>query len=157
HSASGTQWQPMQWAFGSGTMGMTPVGRSEGRDYVEAPVSYYRNAGWDFTVGFLGRAPELRQQQPTGTPMTDAEAFACFDCHVTGRRRPGTGLDLDGARPGVRCERCHGPGAAHIAAARAGHPPSAIILPGGGSASAMVDFCATCHRSAAPTGLKETD
>src|SRR5205823_5949509 len=131
-------------------MGMTPVGRSADGSYVESPLSLYRNAGWDFTTGTLARPPGDRAQQPTGTPMTPAEAFSCFDCHTTGARPSPAGPVLKGAREGVRCERCHGPGAAHVAAARAGHPLGTIAVPGRKSADALVAFCATCHRSTAP-------
>jgi hypothetical protein len=156
HDSETTHWQPTHWAFGAGDSGVTPVGRSPG-GYVESPLSFYRNAGWDFTAGTLGRSSALRRQQPTGDAMTASEAFACFDCHTTGARQSAQGLVLDGTREGVRCERCHGAGARHVAAAKLGRPAGSIAVPGRGSAAALVDFCATCHRNTAGVGLKPDD
>src|SRR5688500_3416964 len=108
-----TLWQPADWAFGTGTQGMTLVGRAADGRYVESPLSFYRRAGWDFTVGFLARPPSDRRETPTGTPMRPSEVAECFQCHTTGMRLEGETIRLDGAQPGVQCESCHGPGKAH--------------------------------------------
>lgn len=45
--------------------------------------------------------------------------FTCGTCHTTGYKAGGSQNDLPGmagtwAQPGVRCERCHGPGSLHV-------------------------------------------
>src|SRR5262249_5181863 len=107
------RWLQARWAFGSGTHGMTFVGQEGPGGSVEAPLTFYRRAGWDFTVGYLGASAEERRQHPTGRPMSAAEVFDCFNCHATGVRRAPAAVEVAGAQYGVQCERCHGPGAAH--------------------------------------------
>jgi len=51
--------------------------------------------------------------------------------------------------PNVTCERCHGPGRAHVAAARRGASESALSLPlgpGRWTAPELLRFCGDCHR-----------
>lgn len=58
----------------------------------------------------------------------------CFDCHAT---------DAKGdMRPGIECERCHSPGAAHVKAPS----PTNIQTPGRQSSQDLVGFCGQCHR-----------
>jgi predicted CXXCH cytochrome family protein len=78
----------------------------------------------------------------------------CADCHSTGLER---GYDVETGTYAttwreldVGCEACHGPGASHVAWARAGADPndekSASGLPfTGGSARDEVEVCAPCH------------
>jgi predicted CXXCH cytochrome family protein len=51
--------------------------------------------------------------------------------------------------PNVSCERCHGPGRAHVEAARRGAPDSELSLPLGPdrwTADELLRFCGECHR-----------
>ena len=51
--------------------------------------------------------------------------------------------------PNVSCERCHGPGRAHVEAARRGAPESELSLPLGPdrwTAAELLRFCGECHR-----------
>ncbi|MFN3650620.1 MAG: multiheme c-type cytochrome [Armatimonadota bacterium] len=145
-------WNPTQWAFGSGTLAMTPVGQTPNGEWVEAPVTYYRNAGWDFTVGFLLNDPSLRSRSAAGRPLPPDEINACFDCHATGVLQQKDGPDLSRIEAGVQCERCHGGGAEHIRLARLGQAKGSIPNPGSGSGAENVRFCATCHRLEPPPG-----
>lgn len=151
------EWQPVQWAFGSGHQGITFVGKTSDNLYVESALTYYRHTGWDFTVGFLGNPPEERQQHPTGHRLTATEIYDCFHCHSAGARQSPSGVVLDGMEQGVRCESCHGPGAAHIQAARAGRPHEGIQSLLTLSARDSVAACAACHRSTTPRGLRPDD
>src|SRR5438477_7075155 len=61
-----------------------------------------------------------------------------------------SGPDLSAIEPGVACERCHGPGATHIAAAQANNATTArklILNPSRFNARALVAICAECHRT----------
>jgi len=147
--------QEANWQFGSGAQGSTFLGFSP-KGWVESPLSFYRQTGWDFTVGFLGMTPAERAQNPTGTLMTPADAARCFRCHTTGLREDETGPVLVGAQIGVQCESCHGPGARHIAEARQNRPTGNIDVPGRGGAREMAAFCGSCHRSTLPDGVEES-
>lgn len=46
---------------------------------------------------------------------------------------------------GVRCERCHGPGAEHVAATRAGQKEMRILHPGRLSNPELMELCGRCH------------
>lgn len=123
-------WQPLTWAFGSGTQAMTMVGRREDGSFVESPLTFFRRAGWDFTPGFLTQAPAARLDHPTGRVLSANDVADCFHCHAAGVRRSPQGVVLEGVQFGVRCESCHGPGAQHVREARAGRPRGNILMPG---------------------------
>lgn len=156
-SAQGAARLPMQWAFGSGTQGLTFVGQRPDGTWVESPQSFYRSAGWDFTVGFLGSPERLRPENATGKPLAAEDVFACFGCHTAGLQRGPNGVELKGVQPGVQCESCHGPSRAHVDAARQHRPLEGTLVPGRTSGQSMVTFCATCHRDSPPPGLKVSD
>jgi hypothetical protein len=150
-------WQPCEWAFGSGTHAVTLVGKAAASGYVEAPLTFYRTAGWDFTPGFLGQPAEQRRGRPSGSPLTEEEALDCFQCHTAGAGMKDEAVDLRGAQLGVQCESCHGPSQAHVSAARQGRPRDGTLLPGSDSGPPVFSLCARCHRDKAPAGLKVTD
>ncbi|HEX8200811.1 MAG TPA: multiheme c-type cytochrome, partial [Isosphaeraceae bacterium] len=91
-----------------------------------------------------------------GRDWSPEEAVRCFGCHGTtvSAHSPAV-LDVATMRPGVGCERCHGPGAAHVAAARRGETD--LAMPRGldsGTAADQMRFCGACHRhpAQAPAG-----
>jgi len=136
---------PILWAFGSGKHGQSFLFENKG-DLYEARISYFRSLG-------IGITPD----HPTGIPVSldDAlgrkidkdEALKCLGCHATaavtgGKLNPGQMIF------GVSCEGCHGPGAAHVALARAGNSsPGMIANPGRWDPVTSVDFCGSCHRT----------
>jgi predicted CXXCH cytochrome family protein len=93
--------------------------------------------------------------------------LACYGCHATGQVLDVAGVSPGGlalpasrwAEPGVGCEGCHGPGGAHVEAARAGKPSRVSILlgPQAGAAS-VTDACAACHglRDVLPSPFSRT-
>jgi tetratricopeptide (TPR) repeat protein len=123
----------LEWAFGAGVRGITPVGSIDG-GYFEHRVSWYTEGDrTGLTMGHGAAAPAdmqaaLGQKQP-------ADVIArCFDCHAT---------DAKGdMRPGIECERCHGPGAAHAQAPTVRN----IQNPGRLTSQGLVQFCGQCHR-----------
>ena len=128
-SASAT----LEWAFGAGVRGITPVGSIDGA-YFEHRVSWYTagdRAG--LTIGHSGSAPADIQAALGQRPTAEVTA-KCFDCHATDSKG-----DM---RPGIECERCHGAGAAHAQA------PSATNIqnPGSLGSQGLVQFCGECHR-----------
>ena len=77
-------------------------------------------SGWGRTSGDVGHSDP--RENIRGQPIDVRDGVVrCLYCHVTrsrdfrdpppeGRPRPG------GRRPGIGCERCHGPGGNHVAA-----------------------------------------
>ncbi len=149
------RWQPAHWIFGSGRHGITLVGAAGAGRYVELPLSHYPGRGWDLTPGYLAHAPARRIFHPAGMPADHTRFFPCFDCHATATGKAEADLDLSRMRPGVQCERCHGPGGRHARAAVAGEPLRGTIRnPGQASAREQVRMCGECHRSEPPPGFK---
>ena len=78
----------------------------------------------------------------------------CIDCHATAGD-----IGFDAAKqtyattfvePGVGCEGCHGPGEAHVAAAKAGRPTEGIVNPARLPGRGPLEACAPCHAIAFP-------
>lgn len=127
----------LNWAFGAGAQALTPVGFREGA-FFEHRVSYY-TAGQQpgRTLGHPG-TPARILDEAFGIAQPMETIRRCFGCHAA--RVTGSG-DLAGIEPGVTCERCHGPGAAHASS----QVPMQKFS--GRPAAETVNFCAECHRS----------
>ena len=139
---------PLNWAFGSGELGQTYLYQRDGR-WFESRISLYAKSDrLDITTGHSPLPPESLHDA-LGRGLKEAEAQQCFSCHTTGSTNAGHFESLS-ALPGITCEACHGPGAAHVQAAKAGHietATSAIMDPGRLGPVASVDFCGACHRT----------
>ncbi|MBV9035839.1 MAG: hypothetical protein JO182_15220 [Acidobacteriaceae bacterium] len=142
----------LEWAFGAGAQGSTPVGLL-GDQLIEHRFSYYSRAG--------GLAPTFGHVSRASTPIAELGVLQdkrtvsnCFNCHATGLQRSGSEFRLTGLRPGVQCERCHGPGSTHIQAAERGTSKDEvrreIVNPGRFPARAQIEICGGCHRLPMP-------
>jgi tetratricopeptide (TPR) repeat protein len=123
----------LEWSFGAGVRGITPVG-SIGSQYFEHRVSWYTagdRAG--LTMGHSAKAPD-DIHAALGQMQTADVIARCFDCHATNAKG-----DM---RPGIECERCHGAGAAHIKAPSSTNIQSLRSF----SSQGLVEFCGQCHR-----------
>lgn len=128
----------LEWAFGSGAQAMTPVGRYQGA-YFEHRISYYRATDHPGrTTGHAG-TPAKDPLAALGVKQDAATIGRCFGCHAT---NVGPGPELLDMEPGVRCERCHGPGQAHVAG-----PAMQNIRRTKG-----MELCAECHRQQEGSG-----
>ena len=136
---------PIAFVYGSGGVFDEVYFTWRGDRLYELPVVYLHPPhGW-------GNVPFAAQGEGDGSRET---AFRCLECHntwfahlpdgVKNRYRP------DSFIPGVGCERCHGPGADHVAhhAAHPGGPAKAIVHPGYLSRDRLTDVCAQCHSNA---------
>ncbi|MBI3471840.1 MAG: cytochrome c3 family protein [Candidatus Solibacter usitatus] len=133
----------IEWAFGAGDQGVTPVVRAGGR-WLEHRISYYTKPGrFDLT---LGHQPGVSRSADAAIGVAQATATirACFGCHST------VDQDLRVLRPGVDCERCHAGADRH--ARGQGPAPYVNKLDSRG----QVEMCGGCHRLAPPSG-DETD
>ena len=128
--------------LGSGARGFTPIGAEAGRAIRELRLSFSSpHDSWFMTPG------SEKDRNPLGTPKSVEESRDCLGCHATVLAWTNDVLDFEESRLGVQCERCHGPGSAHLEAAREGQP-SAIFNPGALRADEQVEFCGQCHRQA---------
>jgi hypothetical protein len=139
----------LQWTFGSGAQAYTPVGLRNG-SYFEHRVSFYTSVAHPGrTLGHPGEASRSLESA-LGLVQNPDTIYRCFNCHATGVE-PGPSLST--MRAGVSCERCHGPGSAHIKAVQSRRSRAeilaSIITPSSRPARESVLFCAQCHRSPA--------
>lgn len=139
----------LAWAFGIGRVGQSYLFKSAGELY-EARVTYFETLkGLDFTpsreIGSPKGIEEAMYRRVGG-----AEVLRCFSCHTTASSI-GSKFDEEHLIPGVTCEACHGPGAAHIATMSS----PATGLPDAGKVAIFnsahldpvdaVEFCGACH------------
>lgn len=129
---------PLMWAFGAGVKGFTPVGKL-GDTFIEHRVSWYTEPNKpSLTAGHPTNAgPDLNAS--LGIVQSPEMTSRCFGCHASGVETKG---DLSKMRPGVTCERCHGPGSDHVKEGKPIFSPKKLA-----SAKAKIGVCAQCHRS----------
>jgi hypothetical protein len=90
--------------------------------FFESPVNWYAGRKvWDMAPAY-GNVREI--------PLNLPAYSTCLRCHTSGMRPPINGTENEYATPlftqnGVGCERCHGPGAAHLADASRKTAPAA--------------------------------
>ena len=101
---------PIDFRVGSGVHGFSYLLQSGGLMF-QSPVSWYRQeACWDMSPGY---------DLPTHPGFERLVTHNCIACHAgTARPLPGSQLRFEAdafAELQVGCERCHGPGQAHIA------------------------------------------
>jgi hypothetical protein len=82
-----------------------------------------------------------------GRVLSAGVAFSCFVCHSTNLVHKGEQALPEQSRFNVGCERCHGPGRDHVAAARKRNgKPTGVWRYGGVSADTVMRLCGECHR-----------
>jgi hypothetical protein len=139
---------PIAWAFGLGHKGQTYIYERDGGFY-ESHLSFYKSLqALDLTTGHDAADPD-DLKSAMGRWLDADEARRCFGCHTTASNVGGH-FDASHLTPGVQCESCHGPGANHVAAMKAGKIEAgraAIFNPKKLDAVASVDFCGACHRT----------
>jgi hypothetical protein len=102
-----------------------------------------------------------------GKEMPERTTLRCFGCHATPTGNgpptpPGQDplAELEPVTPYVSCERCHGPGRAHVEEARRGKEDLTMALgQGQWTAESQLGLCGQCHRHPAifPAELIRTD
>ena len=135
------------YALGHGDAGQTYLFRYKGA-YYESQVSYFNQIqGLDMTLGH-SPVPTANLEAALGVRLSEEDAVRCFACHSTAAVR-NRALQLDRMMPGLTCEGCHGPGAEHVAAVKAGRLADLHIFnPGRLRDGDLNDFCGSCHRTA---------
>ena len=114
------------------------VGAEDGEYLTEMPLTWYvERAIWDLSPGY--DQTNLRFDRPITQD--------CLTCHDA-RPDHAPSQNFFGHVPlGISCERCHGPGSAHVAAFEAGGAPSdpQIVNPARLPAGRQLDVCQQCH------------
>lgn len=141
-----------QYAFGSGhhaTTFMTVLDPGLPKIFEHRLSFFAKGQKLGLTPGHGARA-QLPGVTPRGGLILADDARKCFGCHTTQTSaRPGRAIDEETMIPNVSCERCHGPGRAHVQAARRGAPEADLQLPFGPgryAAEDLLKLCGTCHR-----------
>jgi Tetratricopeptide repeat/Cytochrome c554 and c-prime len=120
--------------LGSGRRGMKYLFTVNGFVF-ESPIDWYAKAGvWDMTPNY-----QNAREMPLNLPAYSS----CLRCHVSGMQAPIAGTENKYTVPvfsenGVGCERCHGPGAAHVKG-------GAIVNPAKLTAERRDAVCMQCH------------
>jgi hypothetical protein len=146
----------LDYAFGSGhhaTTFVTLTDRTPDRPtMLELRLSVYAHQDApDVTPGQgLARDGRATGIVPSGRHYEPGATLKCFECHTTTTSDRGPKvLDESTMIANVGCERCHGPGRAHVEAARRGAEPAALAMPfgaGRGTAADEMRLCGACHR-----------
>lgn len=120
--------------IGSGRRGRSYLFNTGGFLF-ESPVNWYANKQlWDMAPAY---------QTDREIPLNLPAYTSCLHCHVSGMQPPAPGTDNRYPEPpfianGVACERCHGPGEAHV-------DGGAIVNPAKLTATRRDDICMQCH------------
>jgi tetratricopeptide (TPR) repeat protein len=137
----------IDYAFGSRDHFMTFVGRDDQGRSRMLRISHFhspRGSGWDLSTG-LPQRPE-NPHEYLGTTLLEGDGVRrCLFCHTTNFRAVLDQAGPEAADLAIGCEKCHGPGGHHAAAAEAGFPDLAILNPGRLPGPAGNKTCGQCH------------
>lgn len=146
-----TNFEEMQidYVIGSGNHSRTYLHRTPEGKLLELPVSWYSEMGgsWQMSPGY-DRADQQDFRRPIG--------YECMSCHNGYpaldqlKRTADENLFGENLPEGIDCQRCHGPGSAHVrAASTTGATPetirAAIVNPATLSRDRQMDVCQQCH------------
>jgi tetratricopeptide (TPR) repeat protein len=135
--------------FGSGKHARSYISRTKSGELVELPISWYSENG-----GYWAMSPAYDRTDHSG--FSRKITFRCMFCHnAYPQFQPRTdALESDTRFPdrlpeGIDCQRCHGPGQAHLDAIRQGlsseRVRSAIVNPARLSHDRQMEACMQCH------------
>ena len=136
----------IDYVMGSGNHSRTYLHRTGQNRLVQLPVTWYPD-GFAMSPGY-DRADNFDFRRKVG--------YDCFFCHNAYPAIPSGSdrADADAVYPaelpeGIDCQRCHGPGSAHVATAQRNGTPAAvrqaILNPARLPASRQLEICMQCH------------
>jgi len=135
----------VDYVIGSGNHARNYLHRTGSGHLIELPVSWYSENGgyWAMSPGY---------DRPNQQDFRRAIAFSCMFCHNAYPSSPPAGEEgvfPAVLREGIDCQRCHGPGSAHVEAASRKAPTeavrSAIVNPARLTRERQLDVCMQCH------------
>jgi len=154
----------VDFAFGTPERYFSMVGRDEDGAYRAARLSYFHDhagAGWDRTSGDIGETDSLNSVRGQKIDTRDG-IVRCLGCHVTNPRdfrHPGKGIVAQSpaaADSSIGCERCHGPGTNHVAAAKTSLVHQTIANVGAASSKDVNNLCSDCHVVGSSAEIKKS-
>lgn len=150
----------VDYVIGSGNHARSYLHRTSEGKLVELPVTWYSEKGghWAMSPGY---------DRPDQSDFRRLISYECMACH-NGYPASAQEANFNGTDPifgsdipeGIDCQRCHGPGRAHVeaAAARGATPQSirrAILNPARLSRERQLEVCMQCHLQT--TSLRSPD
>jgi len=131
----------IHFVMGSGRHARTFISRTPEGRLAEMPLGWYAEKG-----GFLAMSPGYDRADPLD--FRRKISFDCMFCHNAYPAVP-AGQDAPSQEPvfpaempeGIDCQRCHGPGSLHVAAAGKG----GIVNPAKLDAERRMEVCMQCH------------
>jgi predicted CXXCH cytochrome family protein len=140
--------EQIDYVVGSGNHARAYLHRTAQGKLVELPINWYveKSGSWNMSPGF---------DHPDQPDMHGAINAECLFCHTAyplanDRKTQDDEQVTPATLPeGIDCQRCHGPGAAHISAAQAKATDDqirkTIVNPGGLSRERQLEVCMECH------------
>ncbi len=139
--------QPVDWILGSGHHARTYLYRTPGGELYQLPLSWYTaTREWRMAPGY---------DRPDHDGVLRRARHECMFCHnaypevAEEKLSYWRSQSLPETLPeGIGCQRCHGPGAKHIAAVMSGKADeirSAIVNPARLDPQRRMDVCYECH------------
>ena len=134
----------IHYVVGSGNHSRTYLHRTADNHLIQLPVSWYAENG-----GSLAMSPGY--DSPTHQDFRRQVSYTCFFCH---NGYPSGAVGSDPIYPaelpeGIDCQRCHGPGQAHVESVQKGRPAAeikaAIVNPKRLSGEREMEVCLQCH------------
>jgi predicted CXXCH cytochrome family protein len=138
----------VEYIIGSGNHSRTYLYRNSEGNLVEMPVSWYSEKGgyWAMSPGYD------RANQADFRRTIVNECFSCHNSYPQSKQASHfADPTFDGSVPaGIDCQRCHGPGRAHIEAASSGNAAPeairrAIVNPAKLDRDRQLEVCMQCH------------
>ena len=139
----------VDYVIGSGERAVSYLHRTKDNQLEEIPISWYGQKG-----GFWGMSPAYDRPDHPGFGRTIT--YRCMFCHNAYPDIAAGAGNWDGATvfpeklpDGIDCQRCHGPGLAHVTAASQGKPAAeiraAIVNPARLTPERQMEVCMQCH------------
>ena len=139
----------LDYRIGSGNHSISYLHRTAAGELVELPLSWYADRG-----GYWAMSPAY--DRPDHAGFGRKVSYRCMFCHngypavEPGSDRQEWGTQFPAGLPeGIDCQRCHGPGQAHVDALRQGRPPEfvrgAIVNPARLAPERQMEVCLQCH------------
>jgi predicted CXXCH cytochrome family protein len=138
--------QRVDYVIGSGNHSRSYLHRAPDGQLIELPVSWYaeHNGSWAMSPGY-----DRKDQKDFRRAITP-ECMFCHNGYPEGDAALERSIFPAKLPDGIDCQRCHGPGRAHVQAARSGHATpqllqSTIINPAKLSRDRQLEVCLQCH------------